>query len=215
MVTNAPVFGWRVASADGSDLIANVGSIINQFARDVVDSFHVPTDSKKASARWDTYPLGISLMALTTNGANDGNWPGGTGQVLTLRRGTTGDIAHQLKFDGFVSGAAVVRVRVGSTNGWSSWVVIGWDGQPVAEATGQITGTPPSGGGVIALPVTFPSNRFTGTPRVMVALNATTLPNECACSVSNLSSTGCTVYLYRQNNVATSVAWHAIQGVEV
>lgn len=215
LLTDTPggIFPWTIP--EGNDPIADIASIIEDGLTDIQNQFFIASDSKANADAWDTYPLGVSVMAITGTGQTNGVWPS-QGSVLSVRRGASGNQTAQLLLGGFVTSGGVIRYRIGSDAGWSPWLIIGSNDQPQAEATGAVTGTPPAGGGVVAIPVTWPANRFVyGVPlRCSVWLVNTTRPDLSACSVGNVSSSGCTIYIYRDSDTATSVAWHTVQGVE-
>ena len=160
--------------------------VIGNLAKAIEAQMVVPADSKSASDAYDSYPLGQSLMMVSAAGAVNGGWPNAvSGFLLSLRR-SGGDATAQIFIKNTVS-APYALLRVGNSGGWSSWVTLGNTKMPDAVLTGQVTATPPSGGGVVAVPVVFPSGYFAAAPRVFPAINASTKPNESAVSVSGIS----------------------------
>lgn len=94
---------------------------------------------------------------------------------------------------------------------------------PYAMAAGTIDITP-TAHAPSSIDVTFPVNRFTATPIVTVTahssvpgLDSDIDPNNIDAgalvevSTSSLSSTGCTIYIYRLTDTLTSIDWIAVQ----
>lgn len=215
MTGSTSIFHWPYPLP--AEPFAAGAEVIGSLAKAIEAQMVVSTDSKSVSDPYDSYPLGQSLMMLTTAGSTNGGWPGpASGFLLSLRR-SGGDATAQIFIKNTVS-APFAQLRVGNANGWSSWVTLGNTKLPDAVLTGQVSATPPTGGGVVAVPVTFPNGYFSGAPRVLVSVNNSTKPNECSASVSGISggtsTDGCTVYIYRTGATATSVAWQAVHGVE-
>ena len=211
MASTTPIFKWAVPQS--SDQIKDIWSIVSSAINGIENNMIVAADSKSVADTYDTYPLGMSVLQLTYTGATNGAWPLNSGAVVVTFRRSGGDAASQLWFKNDTA-APELRFRAGNTNGWSDWVVVGNTKLPDAVLTGQVTATPPTGGGTIAIPVTFPSGYFSGAPRVYATINASTKPQESAASADGTSATGCTIYLYRSSATPTSVAWQAIHGVE-
>lgn len=83
-------------------------------------------------------------------------------------------------------------------------------GARMAAGVANITFT---GGAVASLAITFPVGRFTAPPRVALALY-TVAPADKHASVSQLTATGCTLYVYIPTGSGTiGCHWHAIQDI--
>lgn len=199
-------YGWPFPEA--GDPIAEGATVLGNAIKGIENSIRVPSDRFTAAEFFTSYPKGISVMYVPGTGTANG-WPNNYGNVLTIYSTPSNGWQFWLPYS-----VGPARARVGIVDTWNSWLTLASPGTPDAMATGQITGTPPSGGGTVALNVTYPSGRFPGTPRVISVINASTKPQECACSAGNLSATGCTIYLYRTGATATSVVWQATYGVE-
>lgn len=207
MTGTTPVFGWTIPV--DSDQIAAGPADIAQGLKDIENTLIITQDSKAGTDDPTTWPKGVSIMGMT--GAAPG-WPSGNGTIMTVHRPSDAR-TYQLFFSGNTV-PPTIMVRSGASTGWNSWRQIVSDGTPIAMASGQVTGSPPSGGGTVNINVNFPAGRFSGAPRVAVWINNSTKPEECACSVTSVTASGCTIVLHRTNNTDTSVGWQAIQGVE-
>lgn len=216
MSTTTPVFGWAIPQ--GTDLIAQIATIVSDGITDIENQANVPSNSKSVADAYSTYPLGVSLMALSGTGATNGAWPENfSSYVLTLRR-QGGDAAAQFHITNRTSSPPSVRFRNGNANGWTDWQTVVGPGTPNAQASGQITLTDAmkdSNGNRTAV-VTFPSGRFAAPPRVSLSLHQTSRPDQVVGSPAdfNVTSTQFTVYVKRTDTIGQSVTWVAIQGVE-
>lgn len=216
-MAKTPLLGLTIPNPDGSDDAGQWPGISGQGLIDLENTLDLATDSKSSSDLTNAWPKGMSVMGVTPTGASSGNWPVSTGGlVLTARRPSDATI-YQLFFSGSNVGLSVpvsIQVRLGTGAGWSSWRQIISPGTPTAVATGQVTGTAPAAGGTVAMNVTFPAGRFTAAPKVTVSVQSS-LPSQVSCGYGGVSATGCTIYMYRQNDTTTTISWVAVQGVDV
>lgn len=212
-MAKTPIRGYTIPAEDGSDDIGEWPTIVAQGFIDVENGQFVAIGSKVASDAYNTWPVGISQMGLSAAQQTSGGWPGSGGgsSVWTMRR-SDGNYTFQMFFQADTNNGPTVWTRVGTANGWSPWKVVASPALPSAMASGTVTGTPPTGGGTVAMPVVFPAGRFSGAPNVTVSVQST-LPGQCSCSYGGVTATGCTVYLYRSGDTTTTVSWEAVQGV--
>lgn len=209
-----PIFDWPYPRP--TDKLADGATVIGNFINALEDQLALTMNKYNKNTSYTSYPLGLSSMM--TSG-EEMEWPYHSGHVITFKV-PNGSHATQL----FVWRSAIeerqrVSIRYGYEDDegdphWSTFRRFASRGLPTAQASGQVSGTPPSGGGTIALNVTVPGDRFDGPPRVLVSPNATTLPQQVSCSVSNITQNGFTVFLYRTGATTTSIAWLAVYGVD-
>lgn len=83
-------------------------------------------------------------------------------------------------------------------------------GSGFAVERGSVSGlVAPSAGGVISGSGSFTAGRFTVAPTVTITVNSS-VPQNCAVGINNVTTTGFTFYFYRTNNTSTSVSWIAV-----
>lgn len=209
--TTKPKLGLTVPVPDGSTDIGDWGVIAYQMGIDIEDAQFLVNDIHQAADLAATYPLGVTIMRITTAGSSSGGWGSVAGTILTI---ITADrvAAYQFWFNGGSNPNASWRVNTAS--GWSIWFTVASSSTPSAMATGQITLTPPSGGGPVVGTVMLPAG-FTSPPRV--ALTAVTgAPGNVRVSL-NASPTASQfqVALDRTDGAfGTSIQWTATQGVD-
>lgn len=212
-MAKTPIRGYTIPDLVGGDSLDNWLDLAVQGLTDVENAQFVSSGSLTASDTPDKWPLGMAQMGLTQAQASDGGWPGaGSGMLITIRR-TDGSYTYHLYMQADTPKGPKMWVRNGNVVGWSPWVAVASPNLPSAMASGQVTGSPPSSGGTIAMPVVFPKNVFTTTPRITLGAQSS-LPGQLNYTYGNASATGCTIYLYRQNDTDTSVSWVAVQGVD-
>lgn len=87
-----------------------------------------------------------------------------------------------------------------------------WHGGNLRVATGAINITPSAANTPASVNITFPSGRFTSTPRVFCTA-ITSYPGSRVVEVSanNITTSGCSIWLYRTDTATTTVHWLAIQ----
>lgn len=87
---------------------------------------------------------------------------------------------------------------------------------PFATATGSITSNVTGPGLVNTINIAFPAGRFTAAPVVNVTL-ATDVPQQYAHSVTNVTTSGFTLHVYRAlaGSFNLGINWHAIQAAPV
>lgn len=216
-MTKTPLLGLTIPNPDGSDDPGQWPGIAGQGLIDLENTLNISTDSKSSADTSASWPRGLSVMGVTPNGASSGNWPVSIGGLVFTARRASDATLYQLFFSGANVGLSTpvsIHVRLGTGAGWSPWRQIISPGTPTAVATGLVTGAAPAAGGTVAMNVAFPAGRFAFTPRVTVSA-LSTLPNQLSVAVAGVSATGCTIYMYRQNDTATSISWVAVQGVDV
>lgn len=212
-MTTTPLLGLTVPDPDGNDDAGLWPYLAGQGLRDLENSLMLTLDSKSATDPITSWPNGFSLMGVSQANGPAKGWPDiGGGVIFTMHR-VNEVLAHQWYMVGSALSQIIIQIRAGTSAGWSAWQQIVSAGTPRAMASGQVTGTPPTGGGTVAMPVVFPYNRFASAPRVQVSADST-LPGQCQVSYSGVTATGCTVYLNRTNNTPTSVSWQAVEGVD-
>lgn len=211
MSTTTPLRGFTVPSPDGSDGLGDWSAIVYQLGVDVENSSFLNVDAHAAADLFSQYPVGITLMRITTAGATSGSWPSG-GTVLTHQIGGGGQ-THQMLFGLSINASVLWR---GASNGpWTPWYTLGGVASPSAMATGQITLTPPTGGGTIVGTVLFPTARFTAPPRVQLTA-VTTTPGNVAISMNSVPTSSQVQVALSRTDAATptSIQWTATQGVD-
>lgn len=212
---NTTIYKWPTPDPRTAAL-TDIGTLVTNLAQAIENSFIVPLDSKAQADPYDSWPIGLSLMHLTLTGANNGGWVQ-PGLVLTLHPntgGTSGRTAQLLVWGSATAGANLM-LRYGQSTGWSSWIPVAGPSSPSAQATGQITLTPPSGGGTVVGTVLFPTNRFATAPRVQLT-PVTTVPANVHVSINAApTNTRVTVALTRTDGATgTSIQWSAVLGPE-
>lgn len=212
MAGTTPQVKWPYPSS--SDLIAQGAVNIEQLAEATEGQFFLPAGSYNGDEPWSTYPIGMSMMAVGT--AVTG-WPANYGQVVTYRRTNSHSWQWFYTYTPTPERQTVwLRIGYDDTDGspiWQPWNTVAGLGTPTASATGQITLTPPTGGGTVAGKITFPSGRFSKAPRVVTGLQ-TRQPGDCNASVFDITSSGATIYAYRTGPTTTTVTWIATEGVD-
>lgn len=207
-----PILKLTAPNPDGSDDLGDWPVLDAQGLIDLENALNIAEDSKDASGASTTWPAGVSVMGVTPNGT--GGWPTGNGLVLTLRRAADA-LTMQFHLVGAVGSQPTVRMRVGSGAGWGDWYLVSAAGLPTAMATGQITLTPPAGGGTVVGTVLFPANRFTSPPRI--ALSAITGNPENVRYSLNATPTASQMQVALNRNdgaFGTSIQWTATGGVD-
>lgn len=218
-MAKTPLRGYTIPAADGSDDIGDLPGLIIQGFTDVENAQFLGIDSKIASDTYDTYPRGIAQMGLSAAHQVSDGWPhtgNGSGCVLLSIRRQDGTYTFQLLMQSSgTSSGPVIWSRSGNANGWSPWRVVASPGLPTAMASGQISLTPPSGGGTVVGTVLFPTARFSTAPRVQLT-PVTTTPGNVQVSLNTLPSADqVQVALYRSDGATgTSIQWTATQGVD-
>lgn len=205
-----PAFKWPYPL--GGDPIAEGDDTIAAFVQQLENQVYVPSNGKNAADAFDTWPLGISAMAMSDAGATAGGWPG-SGVVITVRRGG-GDASFQEWWGGDQAGPLQVRGRVGNSAGWAPWTAMFGAGVPYGYAAGGMSGVQTTAGQTIQVPVTFPPGRFSAyssTPRVFLQVINTTAPQNFHLSVSNQTVTGFNVNI-NGNGTAVAFWYYAVQG---
>lgn len=207
MPGSTPVFGWPFPLP--TDPIAQGAGVIGNQVQAAEAQVVLPPDSRNASNGVENYPLGISLMSITTANAAAGGWPIASSAILLTARRPDGIAALQFWIQN-VTGSPQIRFRIINNTGMSGWDTVAGRPVPDAMASNQITLTPPSGGGTVTGAVVFPSGRFTAAPRLALAVMST-LPQNVSASATVPTNSGFTMYLYRPSNVGTSIHWLAVQ----
>lgn len=213
MPATTPIWGWTYPLP--GDKIADGAATIGNFIKALEAQFVIGMNGHSASDSYTAYPQGMSVMLVS----GDFGWPYTAGYLITWYSPNGGLATQFFVWRSSIAERRRISIRYGYTdatagNIWTGFRPIASVGNSTRECSGQVTGTPPSGGGTIAINVNFPAERFDTPPRVIVCANATTLPQQIACSVANQTATGCTIYIYRTNATATSVAWYAVDGIE-
>lgn len=184
--TTTPKLGLHVPLEDGTTDPADWSAIAYQFGLDVENIFFLIADSHNQADLASAYPVGFTLMRITSNGASNGGWPAG-GTLLTMRR-DDGSQTQQLLF---VSGAntSAISWRNAATGAWSAWYQVAGVASPVAVRSGTYTFanvTAPR-----SVTIAFPAGRFTVAPQISVAThNAGVYAN-----VNSVTASGFTLVL--------------------
>lgn len=138
MSTRTSITG--VTIPDSSDDLGDFLVAVVQGFTDLQNFLFLPVDSKNASAAHDTYPVGISLLPLSTGTPATG-WPdaAGVALVVTMRRGNSANGALQL-WAAFLSEAEPqIKVRTGAATGWGPWGMVSGPGLPSGTDSGSVT----------------------------------------------------------------------------
>lgn len=200
---------------DENDTIWDSPTTFADGMADVEKALVLPMGALAASASYDSWPLGASTMGLSSAQAASGGWPITTAPAIvqTLRR-TDGLYVFQQFFSANVQTGPTIWARVvNSTAAWSPWIPVASPATPRAMATGQITLTAPAAGGTVSATVALPAT-ITAAPRVQLT-PVTSLPHQVSVGIMNVSASSFTIYMYRDNDQATSIQWQAVQGVDV
>jgi hypothetical protein len=169
----------------------------------LLGSAQIPSTATVLSA----YPLGVSLLSLTSAEGSSGGWPGGTScHVLTIKPTTTRGAQYVFR-NSSAAVAASYRQLIADPGPHTPWA--GGSG-PYAQQAGTVTlnaATNPTA----SVQVNFPAGRFTQAPRVTVS------PQTPSMSIGVQSATtSAAVFIGR--NVATFTStftchWIAVQGL--
>jgi hypothetical protein len=153
------------------------------------------------------YPLGLSLLSLSTTESGNGGWPtGSTGHVLTIKPNTGRGVQYFYR-NSASAVMAFYRQLVADPGPHSPWA---GGGAPYAQIAGTVTlnaATNPTA----SVQVNFPAGRFTQAPRITVS------PQTPSMSIGVQSATtSAAVFIGR--NVATFTStftchWIAVQGL--
>lgn len=193
-----------------------------QAALDKLDAtLVVPTNSYDSTEPFTSWPIGVSTMRVGTT--SSGSWPNANGIVITFKNNISSAAVQLWASQASTADNQQVLCRFGVMSGttasWSDWLPVVGPMVPSGMASGQVTASPPSGGGTVAVPVTFPTGRFDphGTPvRFSFGVNSH-YPDQCSVSFdpNSNSATGFTLYFNRVNAQDTSINWTAVQGVDL
>lgn len=215
MSTPLPETGWTttpklkltVPVQDNNTDIGYWGVIAYQLGIDIENSFFLTADSHAQADPASDYPLGLTLMRITTAGATSGGWPAG-GTLLTIRR----DDATQTQQLLFVAGVnQALSWRLAGIDAWNAWYQVAGAGSPAGSASGRFTFN--AANSPRSATIAYPAGRFTAAP---VAV-ATTHDRSAIVSVTGESATGCTLLLGAADGSSTlptsdyTVNWIAIQ----
>lgn len=156
-----------------------------------------------------SYPSGLSLLSLSGSEASAGGWPGAAScHVLTIK--TTSARAAQILFTNSTATTGI-RAYYRQMNDTSNSAWAGGSGT-YSEAVGQNNLDGATGNPTAPVVVTFPTGRFTRTPRLLLASQT---PSWVA-GISAISATSFTMLARNVSAFASSfaVAWHAIQAYD-
>lgn len=187
--------------AGGATAIRNLAEALD-FTR-IVELTAV--DIPNAAAPFANYPLGVSLLPVSSAEATAGNWPipAGAGTVVTVKQGAR---AGQWFYLSSTTNARAM-FRSLSGGGASPWGGTGPYGTAIGTATLDGANNPTA-----PVSVTFPANRFTVAPRVM----ATAYSSAWVAVPNTITATS--MQLLGRSIVASSgtftVAWQAVQATE-
>ncbi len=157
-----------------------------------------------AGSLLSAYPLGVSVLSLSSAEGASGGWPGGTScHVWTFKPTTTR--AWQFVWINSTFSRGFARSLQPDPGPHAPWV---GGSAPYAQAVGTVTldaATNPTA----TVQVNFPAGRFSVTPRVVVSSSTPSV----FVAVSGVSTTAAT-FIGRNVNTYTSTLtghWHAIQ----
>lgn len=224
MATTTPKNGWPIPSANGNDSVFNWPSICYQMGMAIDASFAGIPDmisshgvfangSKQASDMPATYPVGVSVLGLSSASAESGGWGGTGGVVLTVVR-DSGDLANQLYLGAGSVNVVNVLYRFGNPAGWNNWYSLGGSGGAAAVSSGTHTFTFTN---VSTSPqtqaITFPTGRFTVAPQV----TASTHNAGVSANINSVTASGFNLVLSASDGGGTiptgdyAVDWIAMQ----
>lgn len=216
MAGSTPLVTWPYPSP--GDKLAEGASMIEQLARAVEAQFFLDTNKFAADAPYTSYPMGVSVMAVS----NTIGWPYG-GIVISTRRLGGSFVKQEFVSQSASANIQATRIRYGYTSGtdlvWSAWkITSGANAQPAAMASGRVSLQAPTGGGTVSTSVSFPAGRFLtgdiwGPIRCSVTA-VTSVPSGVNASFSAATPSGMSIYLYRGDSVSTGIDWVATQGLE-
>lgn len=200
----------------GKEPVSDGDNTIQDLAEAVDARLVVPTNSYGPDEPYTSWPVGMSTMRV----GSSTTWPNANGIVITIKNNANTAAIQLWGSQASTPDNQQVLCRFGwGTSSWSDWRPMVGAMVPSAMATGQVTASPPSGGGTVAVPVTFPTGRFDphGTPvRMSFGINSH-YPEQCSVSFdpNSNSATGFTLYFNRVNAQDTSINWTAVQGVDL
>lgn len=174
----------------------------------------VPASFTQATA-FTSYPLGPSRLYYTTGNSTSWDFTGKAGEVVTYVDGT--DFAKQIWIRHQSGAATVAEMWLRTANaasGWTAWRTVVFDDRvaklPTAMASGTVNITPVANTPT-SIGITFPAGRFASAPVVTVTA-ATTVPGTqvTGVGVSNITSSGCDIFVTRTNTTVTIMNWMAV-----
>lgn len=108
---------------------------------DLMDAEVLYLSSKPAADPPSTYPVGTSVLTLTTSGATNGGWPGSlSASVLSIIRYDSSGISIGTQLWSRSAATADLRVRSASGNVWGPWITLAYD-PGWTTFTSTVTGT--------------------------------------------------------------------------
>lgn len=171
-------------------------------------------DAKTAAEPADSYPIGQSMFNITTNFADSGGWPSGSGMVISFRR-QLADITFQMKVSQGVARAPDVFIRTGGPSyGWSPWAKAGSRDLPWAVASGTVLVSDVTQGTNKSATVSLPSGAFSANPTVTLTPQVSNPAafGVCLSAAPSKTSFQLTVARLISGTASIVVHWHAIQG---
>lgn len=140
---------------------------VSQSLAEALDStLFPPAAGKTPNDSFASYPLGISVLGLTSAVVTAGGWPAGSWQLVTIRRANN-DQAAQFLCESTSTGRAEVRYRSGTVAGWSPWFQVVSKDTARGMHAGEYTFT--ASAALQSRTITFPAGTFQTKPFVVVS----------------------------------------------
>lgn len=203
MPAETPKYGWTTLAQDGSDPIQTWSNIIHQMSVDIENQPFLPTDHRTGSQLPSTYPVGISQMTLSAEGAATFGTAAGASVLTIVRESKV--VGSQFLFIG--GAQAEVRYRYGTdSGGWGGWLTVAGPKAAVATVSGSVTFA--NNIGAASRTVSFPAGRFTASPEVVVSTRG-----AYHAYASGITATGCTVYIVSFDGGALPLADRVVEWI--
>lgn len=163
-----------------------------------------------------SYPLGESVLYYNELNSSAWSFSGMTGELRTYQNesGFGRQVFTYQQANSTDTGVVWVRTW-NATTGWGLWNDTVFSDRtndlPTAMTSGTVNITPVANTPT-SVHVDFPPGFFASSPNVLVTANSAVPGDQLiSASAANVTTSGCDIYIYRNNTTPTGVWWLAVQ----